>query len=108
MKNLDRDFLQNISFEVNQNQLIGIVGPVGSGKSTLLLAILNEYSNVKGDINIQGSLCYVSQEPWIYSATIKENIISGYEYQIQKFKKILEVCELDEVRFNLSSLQNKT
>jgi ATP-binding cassette subfamily C (CFTR/MRP) protein 4 len=91
-------FLQNISFSVDENELLGIIGTVGSGKTTLLLAMLNEISNKKGDISISGRVFYVTQEPWIYSATIKDNIIFGKEYNKEKFAKILEVCSLNEVR----------
>jgi ATP-binding cassette subfamily C (CFTR/MRP) protein 4 len=93
----NQDFLQNITFNVKPSELLCVIGPVGSGKTTLLLALLNETSNKKGDVNISGSVFYLSQEPWIYSATIKENITFGREYIDSKFKTILEVCALDQV-----------
>jgi ABC-type multidrug transport system fused ATPase/permease subunit len=86
-----------VSFEAKQNELVGVIGAVGSGKSTLLLALLNEFSNRRGDVDINGSIFYVSQEPWIYSATIKDNILFGKEYDSKKLSKVLDVCVLNEV-----------
>jgi ATP-binding cassette subfamily C (CFTR/MRP) protein 4 len=90
-------FLQNISFSVKQNELLGVVGAVGSGKSTLLLALAGELSNVYGDLRVNGRMFYVSQEPWVYSATVRENILFGRLYDETKFREIVKVCALDEV-----------
>ncbi len=90
------DLLQNVSFELRADELLVIIGPVGSGKSTLLLALLNELENIRGHVKINGSVFYVAQEPWIYSATLKENILFGSEYNEAKLAKILDVCELNE------------
>jgi ABC-type multidrug transport system fused ATPase/permease subunit len=97
LKDLSKAFLQNISFSVEKNELLGIIGTVGSGKTTLLLALLHEISDMKGEVNINGSIFYVPQEPWIYSATIRENIIFGKEYNSEKLAKVIEVCALSEV-----------
>jgi ATP-binding cassette subfamily C (CFTR/MRP) protein 4 len=89
--------LENITFELKQNELLGVVGPVGSGKSSLLMALLGEIPNIKdGAIDMNGSVFYVSQEPWVFSATIKENILFGKEYNKAKFDKIVDVCSLIE------------
>lgn len=42
--------LKNISFEVFENEIIGIVGPNGSGKTTLLETIAGTLKNRKGEI----------------------------------------------------------
>ena len=79
------------------NELVGIVGSVGSGKTSLLMALMNELHNMKGDVEIKGRVFYVAQEPWIYSATIKENILFGNDYDRTKFNNIIDICALNEV-----------
>ncbi len=89
--------LQDITFEVNPKELVGVIGPVGSGKSSLLMALLGEMPNMtKDSIDINGSVFYVSQEPWIFSATIKENILFGKAYVKDKFDDIISACSLTE------------
>ncbi len=89
--------MKNISFEISKSELMGVIGPVGAGKSSLLMALLNEMPNVtSGSIDINGSVFYVSQEPWIFSATIKENILFGKEWAKDKFNAIVNACSLSE------------
>ena len=89
-------YLKNISFKVKPAELLAIVGQVGSGKSSLLMALLGEMPNIKGDIKLNGTVFYVSQEPWIFSATIKQNIIFGKPYEKEKFNEIVKICALTE------------
>jgi ATP-binding cassette subfamily C (CFTR/MRP) protein 4 len=90
--------LKNISFEVKPGQLVGVIGAVGSGKSSLLLALLGEMPSIKGESGINGKIFYVSQEPWIFSATIRQNILFGKKFDRKKFEKIIDVCALRDVK----------
>ena len=38
---------------------------------------MNETKVCKGDCLVQGTIAYVEQEPFIFSASIKENILFG-------------------------------
>jgi ATP-binding cassette subfamily C (CFTR/MRP) protein 4 len=96
------DCLKNISINVDDKTLLAIVGTVGSGKSSLLMALLGEMPCVKGLVNVNGSIFYASQEPWIFSATIRQNILFGKDYNEKKFKQIVEVCCLKD-----ASIQEK-
>ncbi len=89
--------LKNISFDVENEGLLAVVGPVGSGKSSLFMAILGEMANIKGDVSVNGKIFYVSQEPWIFSATVRQNILFGKDYNEKKFKRIVEACSLKDV-----------
>ena len=94
----DKMTLKNINLQVNQKELIGVVGAIGSGKTSLLMSILNEVTTVKCDeLVVNGSVFYVSQEPWIFSASVKQNILFGKPYDKKKFDKIAKLCCLDEV-----------
>ena len=67
-----RATLRNITFKASQNDLIAIIGQVGSGKTSLLMALLCELERISGDLDVKGSVFYVSQEPWIFNDTIKQ------------------------------------
>ena len=44
----------------------------------------------------KGSISFVEQEPIIFSATFKENVLFGQPFNEEKYKKILEICCFDE------------
>ena len=90
--------MENITFEVSENELLSIVGSVGSGKSSLLMALLGEMPSIIGNIKLNGKVFYVAQEPWIFPSTIKQNILFGKEYSKEKFNKIIEICSLKDAR----------
>ena len=46
--------LKNISFNVGEGQIVGIVGPNGAGKTTLIKSMLGLYKITKGDIKVCG------------------------------------------------------
>eukprot|EP00026_Physarum_polycephalum_P012420 Phypoly_transcript_12726.p1 GENE.Phypoly_transcript_12726~~Phypoly_transcript_12726.p1 ORF type:complete len:235 (+),score=39.16 Phypoly_transcript_12726:202-906(+) len=63
--------LTGINLEVSEGELIVVVGQVGSGKSSLLTALINEMQQISGKLEVNGSVAYVAQTPWIINATIK-------------------------------------
>lgn len=52
----DFEAVKNVSFEVHEGQMMGIVGSNGSGKSTLLKMIAGVYKPTAGTVTIRGSL----------------------------------------------------
>jgi ABC-type multidrug transport system fused ATPase/permease subunit len=77
------NILNSIS-NVRQGNLVGVCGEVGSGKSSLLSAILGKMNKECGRVMIDGSLAYVSQQPWIMNATLKDNILFGEPFNVEK------------------------
>lgn len=63
------------------------------------MALLNEMEKVEGKIGLNGSVFYVSQEPWIFPASIKQNILFGEPYDAEKFKISIRLSCLDKVFF---------
>lgn len=51
-----------------------------SGKSSLLAALLGEMYNEGGTVTVAGTTGYAAQEPWIQNATLRDNILMGYDY----------------------------
>jgi ATP-binding cassette, subfamily B, multidrug efflux pump len=84
--------LENINFNINAGMQVGIVGFTGSGKSTLVNLLPRLDDPQKGKIfldgkniksytldHLRGSMGYVTQIPFLFSKTIKENILFGAE-----------------------------
>ncbi|XP_063314810.1 MIT domain-containing protein 1 isoform X2 [Pelobates fuscus] len=84
--------LLNINFTLQKGKLIGICGSVGSGKSSFILSILGQVTLVKGIMSVAGNIAYAAQQPWIFNASLRENILFGREYDGEKYKNTLEVC----------------
>ena len=72
--------LNNISFNINSGDFIGLIGPSGCGKSSILNIISNLDKNYKGNINIKNGIkvSYMLQEdalfPWL---TVLDNALLG-------------------------------
>uniref|UniRef100_A0A8C3DLY5 ATP binding cassette subfamily C member 2 n=1 Tax=Corvus moneduloides TaxID=1196302 RepID=A0A8C3DLY5_CORMO len=86
--------IRDVTLDVTPGSLVAVVGAVGSGKSSLVSAMLGEMENIKGHINIQGSLAYVPQQAWIQNATLKDNILFGSELDEAKYQQVLKACAL--------------
>jgi len=84
---MDVSSISNVSFDVDDGEMIGLVGPTGAGKSTLMKLLLRFYDVDEGAIRIDGHdvrgitleslrrrIGYVGQEPYLFDGTIRENI----------------------------------
>ena len=46
---------------------------------------------------MKGSVAYAGQEPWIFSASVRENILFGQSYQMDWYNTVVDVCALNKV-----------
>lgn len=82
----NKTVLKNVNFEIQPNETVSFVGKSGSGKSTIFNLIAGLYYPEKGSIlldginitdldktSIRGNLSIISQNPYIFNMTIKEN-----------------------------------
>ncbi len=101
----DKPTIKNFSATVKQGQKIAIVGPTGAGKTTMVNLLMKFYDINKGDIiidgisikdltreNIHKLFTMVLQDTWLFSGTIKENII--YNRKNISDKRVHEVCKI--------------
>lgn len=86
--------LDNINLAVQAKTLIAIVGQVGSGKTSLLHAILNEIPNTSGELAVRGQVSYAPQEPWIFTSTVRQNILFGRPLDKLRYARVIDVCQL--------------
>jgi ABC-type transport system involved in cytochrome bd biosynthesis fused ATPase/permease subunit len=59
--------------------------------------MLGELDNFTGGIGVSGKVFYISQQAWIFPASLKQNILFGMPYDKEKFDKVVEVCSLKKV-----------
>jgi ATP-binding cassette subfamily C (CFTR/MRP) protein 4 len=94
-QSLTKYALNNINFNASLGELVSVIGKAGSGKSTLLEVILKELDPMKGTRDVQGTISYACQEPWIFSASIRQNIIFGQDFDLEKYQKVVKICALE-------------
>ena len=58
--------------------------------------ILGELVPTLGSCEIRGRISYAAQEPWIFSATIRHDILCGSNYDPQRYKRVIEASALEE------------
>jgi ABC-type multidrug transport system fused ATPase/permease subunit len=86
----DRPVLHSLDLEITRGEKLAIVGETGSGKTTILSLIPRLYDVTSGAIEIDGAdvrklkvsslrnlISMVPQEPLLFSATLKDNILYG-------------------------------
>ena len=86
--------LQDINLSVKKGELLAVIGRVGDGKSSLLSALLGEMTRTDGKVTIRGDVAYFSQNSWIMSATVKDNIVFGHRFDPVFYDQVLDACAL--------------
>lgn len=90
----ENPILSNIDLDISPGGLVMVVGEVGSGKSSLLAAILGEISCLSGEVDVDGSVAYTAQDPWIQNCTLRDNVLMGLEYEDERYIAALSCCAL--------------
>ena len=66
-------------------------------QTTLLQCLLKELPALSGKVTVKGSVAYASQEAWVFSATLRNNILFGLPYDPKKYDAVIEACALTKV-----------
>ena len=109
--------LENLSFKINENETVAIVGKTGSGKSTILSLIDKLYEITFGKITIdnidindfdkdslRNNISIITQSPYIFNFTIKENL-SLVKPDMTK-TEMINACSLASLHEFIVSLPN--
>ncbi len=98
----DRLVLNDLNLEIFKGDQIALVGPSGAGKSTLTHLIAGVYQPTIGTISTNQrdlNIGILSQQPYIFSASIKENITMFKDIENNTVEEVLdEVGLLDKVQ----------
>ena len=105
----DTPILQNICFNVDAGEKIFLIGSSGCGKSTLAKTLAGLIQYNKGSIiwnnnknltitNFSKQILYLSQEPEIFSGSIRENILMwGENYNQCLFNEVIEAMGIQQM-----------
>ena len=116
----NKDAVKNISFKINKNEIIGILGPNGCGKTTTIGMILGLLKPTKGKVLINGleienkrvdllnNLNFIS--PYIElpkKLTVKQNLeVYGRLYDVKNLRSkidyLVEELRLNEIIFKIT------
>ncbi|KAF9048225.1 multidrug resistance-associated ABC transporter [Hymenopellis radicata] len=86
--------LEDINLSVKKGELLGVLGKVGCGKTSLLSAIIGDMNRKEGELVVNGTIAYAPQNPWILSATVRENILFSHVYEETFYNLVIEACAL--------------
>lgn len=89
------DCLIDVDFRITSSGLTAIVGTSGCGKSALLCTILNETHIVQGRLSVEGKISYAAQDPWIFPASIRQNILFGNQLTEERYQTVIKACGLE-------------
>lgn len=83
----ERPVLRNLTVEIEQGEMLGVIGASGAGKSTLARLIVGLSNPTTGGIYLDGqntytheresfgqAVGYLPQDPMLFDATVRENI----------------------------------
>lgn len=116
----DEWILKDISFKIEPQKTVAIVGETGSGKSTIISLLTHFFEIQKGAILIDDiplysipynilrkNLAVVMQDVFLFAKTVKENIILNSEYDEEKFINVCKMTHIDKFISNLPNKENE-
>lgn len=103
--NKNKQVLKGTSFNINKNETIAIVGKSGAGKTTIFSLLAKLYTIDEGDIlidglsineldeeSIRGNISIITQNPYIFNMTIKQNLTSVKKDLTEE--EMIQACKL--------------
>ena len=87
MKNISKNFggihaVDNVSAELQEGEVLGILGHNGAGKSTLIKVLSGAYMADQGSIFINGKLATINNPRDAQSYGIEFHVLSIFYFQI--------------------------
>lgn len=114
----EKTLFNNLSFEIEANKMVAIVGKSGEGKSTILKLINKSYDIDSGKIyidsknlkdlneeSIKNNISIVSQAPYIFNLSIKDNIRMANPNATDE--DIVFVCKQAQIHNDIMNFENQ-
>ncbi len=112
--------LKGVSFNIEPKDTVAVVGKSGSGKTTIVNLISKIYEVDKGSIlldgnnindldkySIRNNISVISQKPYLFNMTIKENLLLVSPDASQKqIENVCKICELHDYIMGLPKKYN--
>ncbi len=106
-----KDVLRDVSFELEKGKAYALVGPTGGGKTTTASLMARLYDPTEGSVFLDGrdirsvapddrarKVGFIPQEPFLFTGTVRENIVYGNEeyrdYSSARLEEVLEKANL--------------
>jgi ATP-binding cassette subfamily B protein len=110
----NENVLSNISFTINQGEMVGILGRTGSGKTSIVDLLLRLYNIEEGSLYLDGidimnlpidvvreGIGYVPQDGFLFSDTITNNIGLRFGRREELYQEITQAAMLSDVHSNI-------
>ena len=111
----DEDILQDISFQVEKGQTVGIIGTTGAGKSTVINLLCRFFDATDGEVLVDGinvknydmyelrdNIGIAMQDVFLFSDTIEGNI--AYGQPDCSFERVKEVAKMADANLFIKEL----
>ena len=114
----NQPILRDLSFKINQGEMIGFVGKSGAGKTTIFnllckmynvksgkVLIENENINELDEESIRGNITIISQNPYIFNLSIRDNLKLVKENLTDE--EMIKACQIACLDKFIEKLPNK-
>lgn len=112
--NAGKEILHNVSLKLERGKTYAFVGPTGGGKTTTASLMSRLYDPASGTIFVDGKdirtyeaenrsqkIGFILQEPFLFTGTIKDNILYGneqyYNYTNEQMEQVLKDANLQSL-----------
>ena len=109
-----KEILHDINFHLGRGKTYALVGPTGGGKTTTASLIARLYDPVRGEVRLNGKdirayepaeradkIGFILQEPFLFSGTVRENILYGNEpykdYSNGQLEEVIKSANLQKL-----------
>ena len=102
--------LKDIDIIFPQGKMTLVTGATASGKTALLMALLGEMTSFPpsraqvhlpklpysalDEYGLRSTVSYAAQTPWLEHLSIRENILFGSPFEVERYWEVIECCAL--------------